>query len=166
MFQRLRSVLNFHTIVFMLCIGGCLGSTVINSYTARLNQVTVSKTFGSLTAQAVQANQITIAQDYAMTVSTLAEYEAGRAHELEQILTKVSKEYVKLNNYSQQLQYMNQMNVASLKEQRDYIYKLLKFIQANNLSPPTPKIDRTKQFLKEPSCPTKDKKTNDNNRTT
>lgn len=137
MFQRIRSVLNFHNIVFMLCIGGCLGSTVINSYVARLNQVTVAKTFGSLTTQAVQANQITIAQDYAMTVSTLAEYEAGRAHELEQIVTRTSKEYIKLYTYSQQLQYMNQMNGVALKEQRDYIGKLLKFIKDNNLPTPT-----------------------------
>lgn len=151
MFQRLRSVLNFHNIIFMLCISSCLGSAAINTYVTRLNQVTFSKTFGSLTTQAVQANQITVAQDYAMTVSTLAEYEAGRAHELEQILNRASKEYLKLHKYSQQLQYMNQMNVVSLKEQRNYIDKLLKFIIDNNLSPPSPSIYRNKQIKRSES---------------
>ena len=120
---------------FLACILICLGSAVFNNYLT-------DKVFNSLSAQATEANQIMVAQDFGIEMTRMSQYEASRAHELEQKLTNMSNEVVKYAKYAQQLEGQVEMLSISMQAQISYIEQLREFVSENNLPVPLPDMNR------------------------
>lgn len=115
----------FRNLVFVLCAAGCLGVTILNDYNARTSQALISDTFESLVAQTTEAHEISLAQDYAMQVGQIAQYEASRAHELDQTMKMARLQFAKLLT-----------RLKASETSGAYVKQLLRFVENNGLVAP------------------------------
>ncbi len=132
----------FRIFIFLLCIFSCIAVTGVNSYVTRLDQNLVRNTFDDLRVQAAQAQQIMIAQEYAMQVGAIAEYETTRAHELEQKGQQLVAQFINLSREVENLRFTAEVERVAVQAQGIYIRQLIEFIEANNLAAPQPDMNR------------------------
>lgn len=132
----------FRNFIFLICIFSCVAVTGMHSYVIRRDQKSVRNTFNDLRVQSAQAQQIMIAQEYAMQISTIAEYETTRAHELEQKGQQLVKRFLELSQQVQNLQFTAELEHVTVRAQVMYIKQLTEFIEANNLVAPQPDMNR------------------------
>ena len=104
----------FRNFMFLLCIFSCVAVTGMNSYVTRLDQKSVRTVFSDLRVQAAQAQQIMIAQEYAMQVGTIAEYQTVRSHELEQKGQQLVEQFVKLSREIENLRFTAEIEHVSI----------------------------------------------------
>lgn len=116
----------------------CLLTTSLNAIVTRTNSITIAKSFETLAHEDSQAKQIMVAQDYAMQVGLIAQYESSRAHELEQKMSRFMKEYVSLLRAFDQLKSERSFDQIAIERQGAYINQLMEFIDANGLTVPAP----------------------------
>lgn len=128
----------FRNIVVSIAVLGCLLVTGLNTLVTRFNSRATAETFSTLSHEAAQAQQIMVAQDYAMQVGQIAEYEASRAHELEQKMDVVVQQQVELMKAYENLKFQHSMNQMSISLQGSYINQLIEFIEAHDLPVPAP----------------------------
>lgn len=132
----------FRNFIFLLCIFSCIAVTGMNSYVTRIDQNLVRGTFEDLRLQAVQAQQISVAQEYAMQIGVIAEYQTTRAHELEQKGEQIVKRFIELSQQVQNLKFTSEVERVAIQAQSIYIKQLTEFIEANNLAAPQPDMNR------------------------
>jgi hypothetical protein len=111
--------------------------TGLHHYAARHNESLIADTFHSLTVQAAEAKQISVAQDYATQIGVIAEYEATRAHNLDTQLRNLVSQMQQLYQANQQLSFQSQMDQVAITYQNGCI-------EANNLT--VPEIDTELAF--------------------
>ena len=142
----MRKYFTGQNVIFTFCVLATFAAMGLNLLA--MNAVRV--TFDSLYNEAAKAQQIMIAQDYAMTSATIAEYEAGRAHELEEKLEVTVQQYVEVLKANQNLAFTAEMNSISIKAQGAYIEQLREYIEAHKLPVPAPDMNRAFESPVEP----------------
>lgn len=133
----------FKNTVFVLCIIGCLAVTALNSYLVKNDREEIHATFASLYAEAARAKQISIGQDYAMSVARVAELEASRAHELDQRMKQAVRQLVYQMKQIDDLLFQLTFDTMVLESQTNYIKLLREYIEENNLPVPSPVFEDT-----------------------
>jgi len=101
----------------------------------------IHKTFNALHAESVNAKQIGVAQEYAMSVARVAELEASRSHELEGHLKRAYGQLNQWQRHMDELQFQLSLDEAVLQMQTDYIKLLHEYIEENNLPVPAPVVE-------------------------
>lgn len=132
----------FRNFMFLFCIFSCIAVTAMNSYITRQDQKLVRNTFNSLRAQAAASQQIMIAQEFAMQIGTIAEYETTRAHELEQKGQQLVERFIELSQQIENLRFTYDIEHLAIQAQGIYIKQLTEFIEANSLVAPQPDMNR------------------------
>jgi hypothetical protein len=125
-------------IIFTLCVSATIVTLGLNLFIVRL----VDDAFNTLRNEASKAQQVMIAQDYATQVTTIAEYETIRAHELEEQLNTLAEQYVVESQRSLKLSFQLEMQELSIQSQTAYLDQLIEYIEKNKLPIPAPDLGR------------------------
>jgi hypothetical protein len=120
----------------------CLGSAFVSYRTTEDNNITVVNTFNSMRMQAARANQIAIAQDYAMQLANIAEYEASRARELESQFNQLGQKYIDMMSEVAKAAEQMKMSAITISAQAIYLEQLQEFIQEHDYDVPAPDMSR------------------------
>ena len=135
----------FRNSIFIVCVFATFIVLGMNLWLCR----TLEQTFESAHNEAAKAQQIMVAQEYAMQIATLAEHESQRAHELQETLEQIIDQYRKVVQAGDQMSFQLEMQGMALQAQGSYIGQLLEFIKANDLTAPAPDM-KTRAVEKEP----------------
>ena len=114
-------------LLFFCCTMLCLACLILTFH----SQSAVWQTFESLKAEATQAQQIAIAQDYANTMARVAEYEAGRAHELDERIMEMATQFL-------QAAQNNSILKSEIVLLGMYIQQLVDTLEENQIAIPEP----------------------------
>ncbi len=124
----------FRNLIFLLCVGSCFLMLGLNIFVGSM----IEQTFTSLYNEAAKAQQIMVAQDYAMQIATLAEHEAQRAHELEQNMERLAEKYIQVVKEGNNMAFQLEMQNVSIEAQCSYIGQLTELLETNNIEVPVP----------------------------
>lgn len=128
----------FRNIVFVLCAGGCLLVTGLNHYVTVGDSVVVQEILSDLAVQQAKANQIAIAQDYAISTGRIAFYETFRAASLEVQKDEANELIADLGHQLESMGFQAQIYDMALEAQGSYIQQLSAFIESKGLEVPVP----------------------------
>ena len=135
--------IGFRNTVFVICVISCILVTALNSYSVKNDREVIHTTFNSLHAEAANAKQISVGQEYATSMARVADLEASRAHELEGALKLAIGRLTQWRKHIDQLQFQLSLDEVVLRAQSNYIEQLTKYIEENNLPVPAISFEET-----------------------
>lgn len=138
----------FRNVVFLVCVSATFLVVGLNLLTMK----TVQNTFSSLYNEAAKAQQIMVAQDYAMSTASIAEHQTQKVHELEERLEMAFQQYIQVVEANQQMSFQSAMNEMALRAQGAYIEQLREYIADHDLPVPVPDLNRVQEPTPAPQC--------------